>query len=116
MNKKQKKKALFAALTQSYASGNMMAIADAILSIQPKTKEVSTVLKHLKLENERVLVVVPHTKDSNLQLASRNIKSVRVAYADMINPYIILDHKKVLIAESGLQVIKDHFLKEHAAK
>lgn len=116
MNKKQKKKALFAALTQSYNSGNLMGITDGILDIQPKTKEVSTALKNLKLEGQKVLIVIPHKATNTLQLASRNIKSVNLVYADMINPYILLDHKKVLIAESGLQIIKEHFLKDNASK
>ena len=70
----------------------------------PKTKDFLNIVKNLKVEGKKVLVVLP-TEDKNVYLSARNLKEAQVMGAANINTYKILNADAVIIAESSLETI-----------
>ena len=84
---------------------------DAILVLEDpkfdvaKTKDMKSLLASLKLENEKVLVILGEQND-NVYLASRNLGRVKVVTADSVNTFDVLNAKKVVMAASSVAVIE----------
>lgn len=70
-----------------------------------KTKDFVALVSALKLENEKILLVLGSQND-NVYLSSRNLGRVKVVTADSVNTYDVLNAKKVVMAESSLEVIE----------
>jgi len=70
-----------------------------------KTKDFVALVSALKLENEKILLVLG-AKNDNVYLSSRNLGRVKVVTADSVNTYDVLNAKKVVLAESSLEVIE----------
>lgn len=70
-----------------------------------KTKDFIAFLAAMKLENEKVLMILGEQND-NVYLSSRNLKKVKVVTADSVNTYDVLNAKKVIMAESSIEVIE----------
>lgn len=70
-----------------------------------KTKEFKAMLAALNLTNEKVLMVLGE-KNDNVYLSSRNLGRVKVVTADSVNTYDVLNAKKVVLAESSIEVIE----------
>lgn len=70
-----------------------------------KTKEFKALLANLKLENEKVLLIVGENSD-NVYLSSRNLGKVKVVSADSVNTYDVLNARKVVLATSSIEVIE----------
>ena len=77
---------------------------DDIKLAQPKTKEYNKLIKDLKLEGKKVLVV---TADNNEDLyrAMRNVQGARIMRACDVNTYAILDNAVIILTEGGLEVL-----------
>ena len=108
MPKKQRRKALFSALTVKVKDNEALAL-DKYSAKEIKTKNAVNVLRNLWLENEKVLIVVPE-KNEIIYKSFRNIPDVKVLLANYINPYDLLTHKKVLFLKESLQKIEETFL------
>ena len=80
-------------------------IIDGLSFDAPKTKEFKTVLSNLKLDNEKVLLVVG-SNNENVYRAARNLKNMKVVPADLLNTYDVLNAKKVVIAKDAVEVIE----------
>ncbi|MCE2711782.1 MAG: 50S ribosomal protein L4 [Cryomorphaceae bacterium] len=84
---------------------------DAILVLEDlkfdaaKTKDFVALVSALKLENEKILLILGAQND-NVYLSSRNLGRVKVVTADSVNTYDVLNAKKVVLAESSLEVIE----------
>jgi large subunit ribosomal protein L4 len=70
-----------------------------------KTQEFKNLLSSLELQNEKVLLILGSEND-NVYLSSRNLKRVKVVTADSVNTYDVLNAKKVVMAESSIEVIE----------
>jgi len=108
MPKKQRRKALFSALTVKVKDDEVLAL-DKYSAEEIKTKNAVNVLKNLWLENEKVLIVIPE-KNETLSKSFRNIPGIKVLLANYVNPYDLLTYKKVLFLKDSLQKIEDTFL------
>lgn len=71
----------------------------------PKTQEFKQLIANLKLENEKVLMILGEQND-NLYLSSRNLGKVKVVTADSVNTYDVLNARKVVMAKSSVEVIE----------
>ncbi len=98
------KKSAFSMRTQEK---NLMVVEDFSFD-QIKTKDMANVLKNLKLEGEKVLVLLPNI-DHKLLMSARNIPGVDVFQADLISTYDILNHKKILLFKGAIENIKNAF-------
>lgn len=70
-----------------------------------KTQEFKNLLSSLELQNDKVLMILGSEND-NVYLSSRNLKRVKVVTADSVNTYDVLNAKKVVLAESSIEVIE----------
>ncbi len=71
-----------------------------------KTKGFISLINNLELQNDKVLFILGSQND-NVYLSSRNLKKVKVVTADSVNTYDVLNAKKVVLAESSLEVIEN---------
>jgi len=71
-----------------------------------KTKGFISLLDNLELTNDKVLFILGSQND-NVYLSSRNLKRVKVVTADSVNTYDVLNAKKVVLAQSSIEVIEN---------
>ena len=70
-----------------------------------KTKNFISLINNLELANDKVLFILGSQND-NVYLSSRNLKRVKVVTADSVNTYDVLNAKKVVMAQSSIEVIE----------
>ena len=70
-----------------------------------KTKNFISLINDLELTNDKVLFILGSQND-NVYLSSRNLKRVKVVTADSVNTYDVLNAKKVVMAQSSIEVIE----------
>ncbi|MBU2018812.1 MAG: 50S ribosomal protein L4 [Bacteroidetes bacterium] len=99
--KRLARKSAFAFKAQNDA---LMVLEDMTMTA-PKTQEFIALINNLKLENEKVLLILG-SKNDNVYLSSRNLGKVKVVTADSVNTYDVLNARKVVLAESSIEVIE----------
>ena len=107
LNKKVKSLARKSALTYKAKEEGIMVMEELLLK-SPKTKEFVSILKNLKVDNDRTLFVASE-KDQNTLLSSRNVKNTKVITADKLNTYDILNSAKLIISEKAVEQIENQF-------
>ena len=110
LNKKVNILARKSALSYQAKENGIIVVEDFTLEA-PKTKDFLNIVKNLKVEGKKVLVVLP-TEDKNVYLSARNLKEAQVMGAANINTYKILNADAVIIAESSLETIDKILTKE----
>lgn len=103
LNRKVNILARKSALSYQAKENGIIVVEDFTLEA-PKTKDFLNIVKNLKVEGKKVLVVLP-TEDKNVYLSARNLKEAQVMGAANINTYKILNADAVIIAESSLETI-----------
>lgn len=103
MNRKERNLALLSALT---VKAEDMIVLDEIKVVMPKTKEMLGILKGLKLEGIKTLIVVKELEES-LILASRNIDNIMLIDASEINVLDLIAAEKILITEDAIKQIEE---------
>jgi large subunit ribosomal protein L4 len=104
MSKKTKKLALTSTLTDRFQN-NGIAVVDKLTVSSPKTKEVVEILKKLDLP-EKTLIIIAE-KDTNLQLAVRNLPETDVLLVDGLNAFDLLVHEKIVCTQDALKKIEE---------
>jgi large subunit ribosomal protein L4 len=107
LNKKLKVLARKSALSYKAKDKNIM-ILEELSFKTPKTKEFLSILKSLKVDNDRALFVTSE-RDNNTLLSSRNLKNAKVITADKLNTYDILHSNKLIISEKAFIQIEKQF-------
>ena len=107
LNKKVKSLARKSALTYKAKEEGLMVMEELLLK-SPKTKDFVSILKNLKVDNDRTLFVASE-KDQNTLLSSRNVKNTKVITADKLNTYDILNSAKLIISEKAVEQIENQF-------
>jgi large subunit ribosomal protein L4 len=101
MPKKMKRLALLSALNAKLKENGITVIDDFKLESH-KTKGVADILKNLKL-NDKKLIVIPNSLDENLKRATHNIEKVTLCEPADINAYEVLSKNKMLIEKAALE-------------
>lgn len=104
LNVKLKKLARKSAFSYKAQNESIMVLEDLNFDAA-KTKDFKSLLAALKLENEKVLMILGSQND-NVYLSSRNLGRVKVVTADSVNTFDVLNAKKVVLAESSIEVIE----------
>jgi large subunit ribosomal protein L4 len=104
LNKKLKKLARKSALSYKVKDESIMVMEDFTFE-NPKTKNFTELLKNLKTEGKKVLLVTSSV-DMNVLLSSRNLTKVKVIQASDLNTYEILDAGRLLLTESSVKEIE----------
>ena len=105
LNKKMKALARRSALTYKAQNNQIMVIED-IKFDAPKTKEFVNITRNLKLEGQKLLLVLAG-QERNLYLSLRNVPTASVVTASDINTYRVLDNRMILVTESSVEMLNN---------
>ena len=70
----------------------------------PKTKDFINITKNLKVEDKKVLLVLPET-NKNVYLSARNLQRAEVMEASTLNTYKVLNADVLVVTEKSLETI-----------
>ena len=105
LNKKVKVLARKSALAYKAQDNAIVVVEDFNLDA-PKTKDFVNIAKNLKVDNKKVLLVLPEV-EKNVYLSARNLQKAEVMTAAQINSYKVLNADVVVITENSLKVIDE---------
>ncbi len=105
LNKKVKALARRSALTYKAQNNQIMVIED-IKFDAPKTKEFVNITRNLKLEGQKLLLVLAN-QERNLYLSLRNVPTASLITASDINTYRVLDNRMILVTESSVDTLNN---------
>jgi large subunit ribosomal protein L4 len=105
LNKKVKALARRSALSYK-AKDNAIIVVEDFSFEAPKTKEFVSLVKNLKVENQKLLLVLP-TNNDNVYLSARNIQRTNVITVSELNTYKVLDAKSLVITENSVATINN---------
>lgn len=109
LNKKVKALARKSALSYK-AQQNAIVVVEDFDFEAPKTKEATGMLKNLKVEGKKTLVVLPEVK-KNVNLSVRNIQRVEVMTASALNTYKVMNANVLVVTENALKLVDETFNK-----
>ena len=104
LNKKVKRLARFSAFTYKQQEGCITVVEDFTFN-EPKTKEYKAMLKNLKLEGQKTLLLLPEN-DRNVFLSGRNLQRTNIMRAIEANTYHVLNANNLIICESSLKELE----------
>ena len=105
LNKKVKTLARKSALTYKAQENSIVVVEDFNLEA-PKTKGFVNIAKNLKVDDKKVLLVLPEV-EKNVYLSARNLKKAEVMTASQVNSYKVLNADVLVVTENSLKVIDE---------
>ena len=105
LNRKVKELARKSALSVK-AADNKITIVEDFTFATPKTKDFVKFAKNLKVEGEKLLLVLAD-QNKNVFLSARNVPDTRLMIAKDINTYAVLNNNAIILTESSLAVINN---------
>ena len=112
MNKREHYIALTSALSDKAKNGNIIVLDEKGFESH-KTKDFVKALKAIGADKKKNLLVLSDL-DENLLLASGNIPSVKVVFADNVSVYDILNAKKLILVKGVVPAVLDDEHEEEA--
>jgi large subunit ribosomal protein L4 len=103
LNKKVKVLARKSALSYKAQENAIIVVEDFTLDA-PKTKEFINIAKNLKVDEKKMLFVLPQA-DKNVYLSARNLQRAEVMLASTVNTYKVLNADVMVVTESALKTI-----------
>ena len=103
LNKKVKVLARKSALSYKAQENAIIVVEDFTLEA-PKTKEFTNIAKNLKVDEKKMLFVLPEA-DKNVYLSARNLQRAEVMLASTVNTYKVLNADVMVVTESALKTI-----------
>lgn len=103
LNKKVKALARRSALTFKAQNKQIVVVEDLNFEA-PKTKEFVNFAKNLKLDGQKVVLVLEN-QNKNVFLSARNIEQASVYTASELNTYRVLNNKTLVLTESSVAVL-----------
>lgn len=104
LNVKLKRLARKSALSYKAQNDGLIVLEDFNIDT-PKTSDFKAILGNLKLNEEKVLLVLG-SSNVNVYLSARNLQNMKVVTADTLNTYDVLYANKVVLSKSSIEVIE----------
>lgn len=104
MSRKSRKMALKSVLSDRLTN-NHISIVDKISLENPKTKDAVGLLKKMGLPDKTLFILAE--KNTNLELAVRNLPHVDVLPVEGLNAFDILVHEKIVCTQDALKKIEE---------
>ncbi len=101
LNKKMKALARKIALTSKVPN---IVVVENFTFDAPRTKSYMELAKNFKLDDKKVLLVMPE-KDENVLLSVRNVPNALLQRALDLNAYTVLNTDAILLTESSVEVL-----------
>jgi large subunit ribosomal protein L4 len=105
LNKKVKALARKSALSYK-AKLNGITVVEDFTFETPKTKDFISLVKDLKLDGKKVLLVLAEG-NKTIFLSARNLKSASIIAASDLNTYKVVDAGNLLLTESSISIIEN---------
>ena len=102
--KKIKRIAMKSALSSKVNDNNIVVIEDLNFDA-PKTKQVVSMLKNLKIDSKTLIVVAENNE--NIVKSARNIEGVKTAFVNTLNVYDILNYDKFVITKDAVKMVEE---------
>jgi len=102
--KKMKQGALRSALSERLREGNLLVLDEWKLD-QPKTKDFISLLGDLNLAGKTL--IVDSLDNTNLVLASRNVKRAKIVNSYGLNIYDLLYHEKLVLTRAAAEELAE---------
>ena len=112
LNKKVKVLARKSALSYKVQDNALVVVEDFNLDA-PKTKDFVNITKNLKVEDKKVLLLLPES-NKNVYLSARNLQRAKVQTVSGVNTYRVLDAGVVMFTEKALSAIDELLDKKEA--
>ena len=103
MNKKEKRIALFSALSSKVAE-NKIIVVDEFKLDEIKTKKFVEVMNNLKASKA---LVVLEGENKNVVLSGRNIPTVKVTATNEINTYDVLKYETLVVTKAAVEKLEE---------
>jgi large subunit ribosomal protein L4 len=103
LNKKVKVLARKSALSYKAQEDAIIVIEDFTFDA-PKTKDYINIVKNLKVDSKKVLLVLPES-NKNVYLSARNLQRNEVILASSLNAYKVLNADVIVVTENSVQTI-----------
>ena len=103
LNKKVKVLARKSALSYKAQEDAIIVVEDFSFEA-PKTKDFINVVKNLKVEGKKLLLVLPES-NKNVYLSARNLQRTEVILASSLNSYKVLNADVLVVTENSLETI-----------
>jgi len=104
LNKKLKTLARLSALSYKAKENNITVLENFNMD-KPRTKDYTAILANLKMDNQKVLLVIPGV-NKNIYLSARNLPKNKVVVAAELNTYDVLNAQKIVLVEGSVAVIE----------
>lgn len=101
--KKMKKVALYSALSLKASMGEVKVLT-GLSKIEPKTKNMNTIIKKISSE-KRILLVTPSKEMENIKRAGRNIENLEISDANLLNTYQVLKSKELFLMKESIETL-----------
>ena len=101
--KKAARLARKSALSFKAKENEIMVIEDFTFD-SPKTKDLSSILKSLKIEDKKTLLLVSE-KNDNVYKSGRNLERLNVMISDKAATYDLLNNKLILLQKSAVDTL-----------
>ncbi len=111
MPKKQRRKALFSALSEKARNNEIIGL-EAYEAKEAKTKDFAEMLKKLPIERN-ALVVIPE-KNTVIQKSSSNLANAKIILASYLNIHDLQKYKKVVFLKDSVAKLEEVFLAKKA--
>jgi len=106
LNKKVKALARKSALSYKAAANAIWVVEDFTFD-SPKTKDFISLLKGLKIEDQKMLLVLPEN-NKGIYLSARNLEKANVVTVSELNTYKVLDVASLVFTESAVGIIENN--------
>ena len=104
LNKKVKVLARRSALSYKAKENSIMVLEDFTMDT-PKTKDFLSMLKVLKLDGKKMLLILPESNHF-VSLSARNLPRAKVIAASDLNTYKVMDAANLVFTEQSVAVIE----------
>lgn len=110
-SKKQRQGTLLSALAMQIQQGAVSVVESGIVKLTPKTKTVVAFLEKTKMNNSKVLFVLPDAKAIGLIKSVRNIPLTSTTHMGSLNAHDILQAKNILVVAEAFEAMQQMFIK-----
>jgi len=107
MPKKQRRTALFSALSEKARNEQIIALEE-YKTAKPKTKDFAVLLKKLPIKRNALFVIA--TKDAMIQKSSRNLKNAKTIIANYTNIQDLQKYETVILLKDAIDSMKKLFV------
>lgn len=104
LNKKLKQLARFSALSYKVKEDSLRMVESFSMDT-PKTKEFINIISNLKINDRKVLFVLPQNT-RNIFLSSRNLPNVKVINVNEINTYDVMNATSLVFVDGVQDILK----------